>query len=90
MKLTFAVLFTMALGMAFADGKGCCGGQCDSKTFKAQAFDAKDAQFLALANAMANGGTKAGSCVGKEKAAKACCKAGAHKTAKKSAKKAKR
>ena len=89
MKLAITLMFTMALGFAFADGKGCCGGSCDSKTYKATAFDAKDAHFLALANAMANGGTKAGSCHGKEKAAaaKSCCAA---PKAKKVAKKARR
>jgi len=87
MKLAITLLFTMALGFAFADGKGCCGGSCESKTFKSAAFDKNDAQFLALANAMANGGTKAGSCAGKEKAAMSCCSA---PKAKKVAKKARR
>jgi hypothetical protein len=78
--------------MAFADGQGCCGGKCDMNTFKVAAFDAKDAEFLALANAMANGGTKAGSCAGMEakKAPMSCCQAEASKkVAKKASKKAK-
>ncbi len=87
MKLAITLLFTMSLGLAFADGKGCCGS-CDSKTFKASAFDKNDAKFLALANAMANGGTKASSCAGKEKmAVKSCCSS---PKAKKAVKKARR
>lgn len=83
MKFAMTMILGMAFVAAFADGKGCCGasgGCCQSSHFKASALDAKDAEFLAMANAMAAGaeGKKTGCCMdGKGKAHKKVAKKGA-------------
>lgn len=91
MKFAMTMILGMAFVAAFADGKGCCGtsgGCCQSSHFKASALDSKDAEFLAMANAMASSaeGKKTACCKdmkGKAhkktskkvaKAAKSCCK----------------
>jgi len=80
MKTVLTLAFALSIGMAFADGKGCCaGGGCGDKTFNAKAFDKKDAEFLEMANHMAMNAE------GKKKAMD-CCAAPKAKPAKKSAK----
>lgn len=81
MKTALTLAFALSIGMAFADGKGCCagGGCCGNKTFKAKAFDKKDAEFLEMANHMAMNAE------GKKKDMD-CCAAAKTKPSKKAAK----
>lgn len=84
MKTLLTLVFALSIGMAFADGKGCCagGGCCGDKTFKSKAFDKKDAEFLEMANHMAMNAES------KKKEKDSCCAAPKAKPAKKVAKRA--
>lgn len=90
MKFAMTMILGMAFVAAFADGKGGCGstsGCCKQQFYKANALGTKDAEFLAMANAMAAqaDGKKIACCkdsMGKAhkkvakkgaKAAKSCC-----------------
>lgn len=90
MKFAMTMILGMAFVAAFADGKGSCGTSgtcCKQSYYKASALGSKDAEFLAMANAMAATaeGKKTGCCMdgkGKAhkktskkvaKAAKSCC-----------------
>jgi hypothetical protein len=81
MKFAMTMILGMAFVAAFADGKGCCaasGGCCQQAYYKASALGSKDAEFLAMANAMAaNAEGKKVGCSMHAKAAKKSAKKGA-------------
>lgn len=79
MKIALTLILGMAVSAAFANC--CAGGGCGPKIYNAKALDAKDAEFLAMANAMA---AKV-----EGKAAKSCCKDMKGKSSKKAKKGAK-
>lgn len=70
MKIAMTLILGVAMASAFAD---CCkGGGCGSGYYKASALSKSDAEFLAMANAMAAKveGKAAGCCAMKSKSAK--------------------
>lgn len=79
MKIAMTLILSVSVAAAFAD---CCSnsGGCGSSVYKASALSKSDAEFLALANAMAmKAEGKASSCCASKKPAK---KAKASKNAK--------
>lgn len=79
MKFALTMILGLAVTAAFADGKcATTSGCCKMQFYKAHALNSKDAEFLAMANAMA----------AKADAKKvACCKDGMAAKATKKAKK---